>query len=93
LPQSSKKLPGMPSVLSTIAFTTIFAGTGYVTNTGDLENGAGISTAWSLCYLMINAKNGLKSLRPWPVMLTGLAGINAASYGTYYFADLKRSPF
>ncbi|OLL26804.1 Altered inheritance of mitochondria protein 19 [Neolecta irregularis DAH-3] len=80
VPRSSRTLTGMPSMVSAIAFSAIFAVTGFVTNTGDLENGAGISTAWSLCYLMVNAKTALKSLRPWPVMLTGLAGMNAASY-------------
>jgi len=66
-------------------FALIFAFSGYVTSTGDQENGAGISTAWSLAYLMVNGKHGLRSMRPVPALLTAGAALNATAYGSYYF--------
>ncbi|KZT70225.1 hypothetical protein DAEQUDRAFT_213158 [Daedalea quercina L-15889] len=69
-----------------IGFGGIFSGAGYVLLCGDAYNGSGITTAWSLTYLLFNLKNSLKTQRN--VVSLGLSAAtlaSAACYGTEYF--------
>ncbi|KAI7900096.1 altered inheritance of mitochondria protein 19 [Cokeromyces recurvatus] len=81
LPLSIRKSPGIPSLFQTIAFSSIFAGAGYVINTGDAENGSGISTAWCLSWSFLNAKTALKSMKPVPITLLSAVTLNTIIYG------------
>ncbi|KAF9784651.1 hypothetical protein BJ322DRAFT_858482 [Thelephora terrestris] len=77
---------GLPPFVHRFGFASIFAGAGYVLSTGDSRNGSGVSTAWSLIYLFLNARKSLAAPRhPIAVGLT-LATIGSASlYGSEYF--------
>ncbi|EEB06116.1 fungal protein [Schizosaccharomyces japonicus yFS275] len=57
----------------------------------DLTNGAGIATAWSLAYLLMNGKPALQSLRPYPIALSAFALVNAAGYGVQALKRSKKS--
>ncbi|CDH52154.1 hypothetical protein RO3G_10011 [Lichtheimia corymbifera JMRC:FSU:9682] len=81
LPYSVKKIPGMPSMFQTMAFTAIFAGAGYVTHVGDAENGAGIATAWCLSWSFLNARRAITSLKPLPIALFAAVAANTVIYG------------
>ncbi|KAI9478647.1 MAG: altered inheritance of mitochondria protein 19 [Benjaminiella poitrasii] len=81
LPLSARKSPGIPSVLQTVAFSAIFAGAGYVINTGDADNGSGISTAWCLSWSFLNAKTAMKSMKPVPITLLSAVALNTIIYG------------
>ncbi|KAG2177080.1 hypothetical protein INT43_007736 [Umbelopsis isabellina] len=48
IPAALAKKPGVPSFFQCAAFSAIFGGAGYVTNTGDAENGAGIATGMTM---------------------------------------------
>ncbi|KAI8371375.1 altered inheritance of mitochondria protein 19 [Radiomyces spectabilis] len=81
VPMAVKNLPGMPSLLQSMAFGCIFAGAGYVTNVGDPENGAGIATAWCLSWAFLNARKAIRSCKPVPLALVTLAATDAFIYG------------
>ncbi|KAI8336485.1 altered inheritance of mitochondria protein 19 [Blakeslea trispora] len=81
LPLAVKRSPGVPSMFQSMAFSAIFAGAGYVINVGDAENGSGIATAWCLSWSFLNAKTALKSMKPAPLALFGLVGLNTVIYG------------
>ncbi|KAF9649569.1 hypothetical protein BDM02DRAFT_3113608 [Thelephora ganbajun] len=83
IPPSPHK--GLPLFVHRFGFAGIFAGAGYVLSTGDSRNGSGISTAWSLIYLFLNARKSLAAPRhPVAVGLT-LATIGSAGlYGSEY---------
>ena len=61
----------------------------YGTLLGDSLNGAGITSAWSLAYFLINSPRCLKLRGAHGLSLgvVGLAGVNALVYGSYYFLD------
>ncbi|KAK9729287.1 hypothetical protein K7432_000435 [Basidiobolus ranarum] len=87
MPLSLRRLPGVPSFIQTPSFAAIFGGAGYVTSCGDYENGAGIATAWSITYLVLNVNKAIRSKRPIPIlMLTAVAG-NGFIYGQKYFRE------
>lgn len=44
-----------------------------------------VSTAWSLLYLLVNGEMVLKSVKPWPLALSCLAGFNTVYYGKQFF--------
>ncbi|KAI9353139.1 altered inheritance of mitochondria protein 19 [Pilaira anomala] len=81
LPLAVRKSPGVPSMFQTMTFASIFAGAGYVTNTGDSENGAGIATAWCLSWSFLNAKSAIQSMKPVPMALLAAVTLNTVIYG------------
>lgn len=81
VPVSFRKAPGLPHPLISIGFSFIFAGAGYVINTGDTDNGAGIATAWSLSWAFLHAKKAVLSRKPLPIALLGAVTANAYIYG------------
>ncbi|CAG8604602.1 1839_t:CDS:2 [Paraglomus brasilianum] len=84
-PAAMMKLTGIPSLLELSAFGFIFAGAGYITSTGDITNGSGTTTAWSLSYTLFNMKRAVKSKKPLPLILVSGALANAALHGKQYF--------
>lgn len=56
---------------------------------GDSLNGAGITSAWSLAYFLINSRHclRLRGAHGLSLGVVSLAGINALVYGSYYFLD------
>ncbi|GAO48470.1 hypothetical protein G7K_2643-t1 [Saitoella complicata NRRL Y-17804] len=84
LPKTRQHLHGYPGPISTAFIGGVTALSGYFTMTGEHHNGAGVTTAWSMGYLLINGRKGLFSFRPWPLGLTMLALGNMAAYGSYY---------
>ncbi|ORZ01580.1 hypothetical protein BCR43DRAFT_487153 [Syncephalastrum racemosum] len=81
IPLAVKKLPGMPSMMQSVAFGAIFAGAGYVTNVGDADNGAGIATAWCLSWAFLNARRAVMSFKPVPMAMVAMAALDTAIYG------------
>ncbi|KAH8092543.1 altered inheritance of mitochondria protein 19 [Cristinia sonorae] len=80
------RTPAHPPIILRLGFGAIFAGAGYVLHAGDARNGSGISTAWSLTYLLLNARKALR--RPFaagPLALTGATVFSSALYGAEYF--------
>ncbi|KAI9027157.1 altered inheritance of mitochondria protein 19 [Phycomyces nitens] len=84
VPMAVKKVPGVPSLLQSMAFGAIFAGAGYVTNTGDADNGAGIATAWCLSWSFLNAKRAVLSGKPFPLLMVAAVAADTAIYGKKY---------
>ncbi|KAI8064597.1 hypothetical protein BC940DRAFT_242244 [Gongronella butleri] len=82
LPIAAKSVPGMPSVVQSIAFTAVYGGAGYVSHVGDSENGAGIATAWCLSWSFLNARRAVTSARPVPLLMVLATTYNVAVYGT-----------
>ncbi|KAF9226935.1 hypothetical protein BS17DRAFT_794330 [Gyrodon lividus] len=75
-----------PPYLHRVGFSVIFGGAAYVLSTGDERNGSGITTAWSLTYLLLHLRKSLRTPR-YPLTLamgSGAVGC-AALYGTEYF--------
>lgn len=85
LPKAMKNNVYRPAQKSLIGFGTAFAIGGFIIYDGDLTNGAGFTSAWSILYLMVNGKPTLKQLRPGPVLVSGLIAINAVNYGRKFF--------
>ncbi|KAF7727253.1 hypothetical protein EC973_007866 [Apophysomyces ossiformis] len=81
VPASVKKMPGMPSLFQSMAFGVIFAGAGYVTYTGDTDNGAGIATAWGLSWSFLNARKAITSLKPLPIAMVAAVTAHTIIYG------------
>ncbi|KAF9498917.1 hypothetical protein BDN71DRAFT_1503630 [Pleurotus eryngii] len=76
----------IPNFLFRAGFSAIYGGAGYVLSTGDTRNGCGISTAWCIAYLMLNARKTLTAPRhPLGLLLTGSVTACTALYGTEYF--------
>ncbi|TFK95238.1 hypothetical protein BDV98DRAFT_556585 [Pterulicium gracile] len=79
--------PHLPAVGYRMFFTGVFGLSAYAMGpAGDVRNGTGIATAWSIGYIMLHLKKTLK--RPaHPVALAMLGGstLCAAAYGTEYF--------
>ncbi|CAG8532840.1 8368_t:CDS:2 [Paraglomus occultum] len=84
-PAAMMKFTGVPSLLELSAFGFIFAGAGYITSTGDITNGSGTTTAWSLSYMLFNMSRAVKSKKPLPLILMSGALANAALHGKQYF--------
>ncbi|GAA96110.1 uncharacterized protein L969DRAFT_43635 [Mixia osmundae IAM 14324] len=78
------KHPGLPPFVQLSGFWLIFGFSGYAT-TKDWQNGAGISTAWSMSYLFLNAKRAVKSRGPAALALTSVMLGNLAIYGTTWW--------
>jgi len=69
-----------------VGFAFVFGGAGYAISTGDVRNGSGIATAWSLTYLFLNLRKSLKAPRnPLSLAMSGGAMACAGIYGTEYF--------
>ncbi|KAK7685410.1 hypothetical protein QCA50_011273 [Cerrena zonata] len=78
--------PLRPPLMQRLGFGAIFAGAGYVTSTGDIYNGTGISTAWSLTYLFLNIRKALRPPRSsLSLILSSAALFSSTLYGTEYF--------
>ncbi|KAF8520731.1 hypothetical protein BU17DRAFT_65194 [Hysterangium stoloniferum] len=91
--------PALPPFALRFGFGLIFAGAGYVTSTGDVENGSAITTSWAGSYFLMNGLR--KELakhrgRPMPKMrlwqrpplvlaLNSATLITMALYGAEYF--------
>ncbi|CAN6619003.1 hypothetical protein TRVA0_007S02586 [Trichomonascus vanleenenianus] len=84
-PIAARKPNFRPAKGSILGFGTAFALGGFIIYDGDLTNGAGFASAWSILYLMVNGKPALKSMRPWPVAISGLVAFNAINYGRKFF--------
>jgi Altered inheritance of mitochondria protein 19 len=56
---------------------------------GDSLNGAGITASWSFAYFLVNSRRSLRfrGMHPVSFAVTGLAGLNALVYGSFYFLD------
>ena len=54
-------------------------------HSGDPVNGAGTTTAWSLTFLLLNAKAAFKSRRAAPIALALTTVSQATLYGYEYF--------
>ncbi|KIK96095.1 hypothetical protein PAXRUDRAFT_32603 [Paxillus rubicundulus Ve08.2h10] len=75
-----------PPYLHRVGFSVIFGGAAYVLSTEDVRNGSGITTAWSLTYLVLHLKKSLGAPRhPLTLAMSGGAAGCAALYGTEYF--------
>ncbi|PAV21473.1 Pathogenesis-related 1 [Pyrrhoderma noxium] len=82
-PNAFKNLPPFPQ---RAGFSLIMFGAVYVTSTGDVSNGSGISTAWCLTYLFWNGRRSLTAPRnPVSLFLTGATALCTGLYGTEYF--------
>ncbi|RUS21351.1 hypothetical protein BC937DRAFT_92940 [Endogone sp. FLAS-F59071] len=116
IPAAFKAVPGVPSYIQSIAFGTIFAGSGYaniyiyiylcalphvftrnhpstpryVTSTGDVDNGAGITTAWTLTWSFLNLRPAVTSARPLPLLLATTVLGNMAIYGKKTLENEKK---
>ncbi|GAA5851009.1 hypothetical protein JCM5353_007179 [Sporobolomyces roseus] len=75
---------GFPHLVQLPLFATIFGGSGYMVKAGDPINGSGTTTAWSLTYLFLHAKNAIVSRRPGPIALVTGVAAQAGCYGYYY---------
>jgi len=76
----------MPPLMHRIGFGAIFAGAGYVLSCGDVTNGSGITTAWSLTYLFLNLRKSLAPPRhPASLVLSTATLVSSVLYGTEYF--------
>lgn len=84
-PAAARKVGYRPTKGSIIGFGTAFAIGGFIIYDGDLTNGAGFTSAWSLLYLMVNGTSSIKTMRPWPIAISGLVGFNAINYGRKFF--------
>ncbi|ODQ66403.1 hypothetical protein NADFUDRAFT_82233 [Nadsonia fulvescens var. elongata DSM 6958] len=78
-----------PSKLSIAGFGAAAALGGFVIFDGSVVDGAGFCSAWSALYLLVNGTAGLKSLRPLPILSTGLATVCAVAYGKTFFFPSK----
>ncbi|CAL1699868.1 unnamed protein product [Somion occarium] len=78
--------PLRPPLMYRLGFGAIFSGAGYVISTGDVYNGTGIATAWSLTYLFLNLRKSLKPpLSGLSLALSGAALASSTLYGAEYF--------
>ncbi|KZP21632.1 hypothetical protein FIBSPDRAFT_788223 [Athelia psychrophila] len=72
--------------LQRVAFAAVFGGSGYAIASGDVRNGSGIASAWSLTYLFLHLRQSFKSPRnPLSILMAGGAAASAGIYGTEYF--------
>ncbi|GAA6008613.1 hypothetical protein JCM11491_003369 [Sporobolomyces phaffii] len=84
VPFCVKRATGFPHLVQLPLFAAIFGGSGYMIQAGDPINGSGTTTAWSLTYLFLHAKNAIVSKRPGPIALATAVGLQAGTYGYYY---------
>jgi hypothetical protein len=77
----------VPHIGYRVFFAGIFGFSGYAMGPGgDIRNGTGIATAWSVAYIMLNAKKTFKRpMHPLALAMMGGAGLCAGVYGTEYF--------
>ena len=100
IPKSYRQYPGTPAFWSIPICAALTAYGGYIpynimlmarygTALSDSLNGAGITAAWSLAYVLINSRRCLriKGLHPLSLAVLSLASLNAGIYGSYYFLD------
>jgi len=72
--------------LHRVGFMAAFGTAGYAISAGDVRNGSGIATAWSLTYLFLNLRRSLKAPRnALSLAMAGGAAACAGIYGTEYF--------
>ncbi|KAN0096917.1 hypothetical protein V8E55_001363 [Tylopilus felleus] len=75
-----------PPYLQRVGFSFAFGIATWAFSAGDVRNGAGIATAWSLIYLTFHARKSLCAPRhPIPLALTAGATACTVLYGTEYF--------
>ncbi|EPX72318.1 uncharacterized protein SOCG_00083 [Schizosaccharomyces octosporus yFS286] len=87
IPRALKRPVGGPFAPGCLLCGSFVAVGGLAIASGDIANGSGISTAWSLAYFMINAKKSIKSFRMYPLALCTFAGINTIGYGRTIFQE------
>ncbi|KAI8058370.1 hypothetical protein BDF22DRAFT_772893 [Syncephalis plumigaleata] len=81
IPFSGMARLALPSHMQLLGFTSIFGMAAYANHKKDIDNAAGIATAWSLVYLFVNGRAALRTLRPAPLLLLAAATGNATIYG------------
>ncbi|OZJ06002.1 hypothetical protein BZG36_01158 [Bifiguratus adelaidae] len=81
IPKAIRREPGVPSYFQAVAFAAIWTGSGFIIRTGDVENGAGIATAWGLTWSFLNMRKALASKQPAPVALALAVGSTTLLYG------------
>ncbi|KAF8324555.1 uncharacterized protein EI90DRAFT_3075054 [Cantharellus anzutake] len=88
----SPKHPSLPPFVQRFSFGFVFAGAGYIVNTGDVRNGSGVATAWSLTYLLLNRMRSHfyppevpVPRTPLSLLLSGATASVAALYGVEHF--------
>ncbi|GMG28013.1 unnamed protein product [Ambrosiozyma monospora] len=64
------------------AFTGLGA---FLTFDSDPVNGAGVTSAWSFMYLLINGRKSIVNFSIYPKYLSSLALVNTAVYGGLFF--------
>ncbi|KDQ15515.1 hypothetical protein BOTBODRAFT_31830 [Botryobasidium botryosum FD-172 SS1] len=84
-PLSPARHPLLPPFYQRFGFGLIFAGAGYVLSTGDVENGSGIATAWSLTYTFLHLRSSIRSRSILPLSLSSAVLASASVYGLQYF--------
>ncbi|KAG0151844.1 hypothetical protein CROQUDRAFT_35954 [Cronartium quercuum f. sp. fusiforme G11] len=109
LPAASRKSSlsaGLPPLWQLAPLAMAFGLAGYITSTGDTNNGSGTTSAWSFIYLFLHAKQSFKHTfihnsqskflcfrLPW--MLTTTAALNGGFHGYIYWfgvhPELKNS--
>ncbi|CAB51761.1 hypothetical protein POMI540_3214 [Schizosaccharomyces pombe] len=87
VPRAFKRPYGGPFVPGCLLCGGFNAIGGLAIASGDLTNGSGICTAWSIAYLMINATKSIKSFRLYPIALTTFATANAVGYGKTFMNE------
>ncbi|KAF8308510.1 hypothetical protein DL93DRAFT_1881268 [Clavulina sp. PMI_390] len=78
----------LPPFYQRFGFGLIFSGAGYVLGTGDVRNGSGIATSWSLMYLFLNLRSSFRATparSPLSMLLSVGALSTASLYGSEYF--------
>ncbi|ORX67468.1 hypothetical protein DL89DRAFT_208949, partial [Linderina pennispora] len=81
LSNASRGVKGYPSVFQCSAYTAAFAFSGYALSKGDAVNGSGLTAGWSAIWLFFNARNALKSARPFPIAMTAAVAAVGSIYG------------
>ncbi|KAK9381093.1 uncharacterized protein V2V93DRAFT_370350 [Kockiozyma suomiensis] len=85
LPRSYQTKTYFPRPLSCLGFGSIIGFAGYMSYDNDPINGAGVASAWSILYLLVNGRKGFTQVKPWPALLGVYALGNAGMYGREFF--------
>ncbi|KAL4403026.1 hypothetical protein ACI68E_000808 [Malassezia pachydermatis] len=86
-----QRLPRLvPPFWQSLGFGFFFAFGGYMIDQGDVMNGSGVITAWSLTYVTFKTLPILRYLHRSPLSLLlslSASGIGLGVYGNYYFDE------
>ncbi|WFD32267.1 hypothetical protein MSPP1_003312 [Malassezia sp. CBS 17886] len=78
----------VPPFWQLLGFGVFFAAGGYMVDAGDVLNGSGVVTAWSLTYLTFKTLPVARHLPRSPVntvLSASIAALGLGIYGSYYF--------